>query len=74
MSDKIRQCLEQTGSLQVLAVTLLGQPSGRRGATGEQQAELKKHVRKITQLPVLGFTTAACSNAPGGVSDRRFSQ
>lgn len=36
MSDKIRQCLEQTGSLQVLAVMLLGQPSGRAGGAGEQ--------------------------------------
>lgn len=46
MSDKIRQCLEQTGSLQVLAVMLLGQPSGRAAGAGEQQAELENTTGK----------------------------
>lgn len=41
MSDKIRQRLEQTGSLQVLAVMLLGQPSGRAAGAGEQRAGLE---------------------------------
>ena len=27
----------------------------------------EKHGRRITELPALGFTTAACCNAPGGV-------
>lgn len=38
MSDKIRQRLEQTGSLQVLAAALLEEPLGEEG---EQPAELE---------------------------------
>lgn len=65
MSDEIRQCLEQPGSLQVLAVTLLGRPLGRGGGTGRQQAGAGKHVQKKALLLVLGHTTAACCSTPG---------
>lgn len=54
MSDKIRQRLEQTGSLQVLTVMLLGQPTGRRGGTGEQQAELKNTLQEKNTAPHAG--------------------
>jgi len=44
----------------------------RRNWGAASRAE--KHVRKITRLPMLEFTTAACWNAPGGASNQRFSQ
>lgn len=63
MSDKIRQCLEQTGSLQVLAAQAAFWESRRSWGAASRAG---KQGWKITHLPGLGFTPMSlCSGLAG---------